>query len=156
MGSGGIARHILNFWTMWKLVVSFTPRPLYPHGRKRRCPLQRVVGGPQNRSESWEKKILLLPGIDSRLHGYLTRSLCWLTGSEAHIVRSYDRKSSIASPTAHSCLSWVMMTNADYQNSGHLTNGWMDTRTDGYLMSQSEQRPVTETQEWFISTFRFF
>jgi hypothetical protein len=31
-------------------VVSFTPWPLYPRGKSPRCPLDRTLGGPQNRS----------------------------------------------------------------------------------------------------------
>jgi hypothetical protein len=31
-------------------VVSFTPRPLYPQGKSPQYPLDRRLGGPQNRS----------------------------------------------------------------------------------------------------------
>jgi hypothetical protein len=35
--------------TIWRRVVSFTPRQLYPQGKNRRYPLDRL-GGPQSRS----------------------------------------------------------------------------------------------------------
>jgi hypothetical protein len=39
------------------------------------------------------------------------------------------------------------MMNADYQNSGHVTNGWMDGQTDGYVMSHGDQWALPQTQE---------
>jgi hypothetical protein len=44
---------ILNIGTR-RWVVSFTPRSLYPRGNSPRYPLNRKLGGPQSRSESWE------------------------------------------------------------------------------------------------------
>jgi len=35
LGNGGIAPCILNFSTRWMWVVSLTPRPLYPRGKRR-------------------------------------------------------------------------------------------------------------------------
>jgi hypothetical protein len=49
--SGGITPHILALGTRWKLVVSFTPRPLYPQGKSPWYPLDRRLGGPQNWSD---------------------------------------------------------------------------------------------------------
>jgi hypothetical protein len=49
--SGGIAPRILCLGTIWKWVVSFTPRPLYSHGKSPWYPLDRRLGGPQ--SSSW-------------------------------------------------------------------------------------------------------
>jgi hypothetical protein len=43
--SGGTAPRILNLGTGWRWVVSFAPRQIYP-----RHPLDRSLGGPQNRS----------------------------------------------------------------------------------------------------------
>jgi hypothetical protein len=65
-GSGGIAPLILGFGTWWKWVVSFTPRPLYPQGKSLRDPLDRRLGGPQNRSGGGgeEKNSQSPPGIE--------------------------------------------------------------------------------------------
>jgi hypothetical protein len=46
--SGGIAPRVLDFGTRWRRVVNFTPRPLYPHGKSPRYPLDRRMGGPQS------------------------------------------------------------------------------------------------------------
>jgi hypothetical protein len=48
--SGDIAPRILDIGTRWRLVVSFTLRPLYPQGKSSRCPLDRRLGEPQSRS----------------------------------------------------------------------------------------------------------
>jgi hypothetical protein len=37
------------------------------------------------------------------------------------------------------CLSWIMMMNADYQNYGHLTNGWMDRQMDIWCRTANTQ-----------------
>jgi hypothetical protein len=51
-GSGGIALRIVDLGTRWSWVVSFTPRPLNPQGKSPWYPLNRRLGGPQNRSGS--------------------------------------------------------------------------------------------------------
>jgi hypothetical protein len=38
--------------TIWRCVISFTPRPLYPQGKSPWYPLDRRLGGPQSRSRS--------------------------------------------------------------------------------------------------------
>jgi hypothetical protein len=48
LGSGVIAPCILDFGIMWRWVISFTSRPLYPQGRSPSYPLGRRVGGPQS------------------------------------------------------------------------------------------------------------
>jgi len=48
-GSGGIESRILDLSTRWIWVVSFTIRPLYPQGKSSWCPLDKRLGGPQNR-----------------------------------------------------------------------------------------------------------
>jgi len=62
-GSGSIVPRILNFGTRWSWVVSFTTHPLYPQ-----YPMDKRMGGPQNRSGSGgkEKKPLPLSGIEPR------------------------------------------------------------------------------------------
>jgi hypothetical protein len=50
--SGGMVPHILNLDTKWSWVVSSTPLPLYPRGKRPRFPLDRRLGGPQCRSGS--------------------------------------------------------------------------------------------------------
>jgi hypothetical protein len=47
-GSGGTATRILELGTRWRWVVSFTPRPLYPQGKRPWYPLDGRLGGPQN------------------------------------------------------------------------------------------------------------
>jgi hypothetical protein len=49
-GSGCIDPHFLDFRTSWRWVVSFTPLPLYPRGKRLRYPLNRRLGKPQSRS----------------------------------------------------------------------------------------------------------
>jgi hypothetical protein len=48
LGSGGIAPRIIDLGTIWKCVVRFTPRPLYPLGKSPRYPLDRRLGGRQS------------------------------------------------------------------------------------------------------------
>jgi hypothetical protein len=57
--SGGIAPRILKLGTLWRWMVSFTPRPLYPQRNCTWYPLDRRLGGPQSRSGRGgeEKKI---------------------------------------------------------------------------------------------------
>jgi hypothetical protein len=50
LGIGAIGPRILDFGTRWRLVVSFTPRPLYLQGKRPRYPLDRRLGGIQSRS----------------------------------------------------------------------------------------------------------
>jgi hypothetical protein len=50
LGSGGIAPRIFDLITRWRRVVSFTPRPLYPHGKNPWNPFDRRLGEPQSRS----------------------------------------------------------------------------------------------------------
>jgi hypothetical protein len=45
-GSGCTDPHILDLGTSWRLVVSFTPRSIYPQGKSHRYPLDRRLGGP--------------------------------------------------------------------------------------------------------------
>lgn len=47
-----------------------------------------------------------------------------------HRVSWWFGESSMTLLLACFCLSWIIMMNADYQNSGHLTNGWMDRQMD--------------------------
>jgi len=48
--SGGIAPVIFNLGTTWRWVVSFTIRPLYPHGQSQRNRMDWSMVGPQSRS----------------------------------------------------------------------------------------------------------
>jgi hypothetical protein len=43
-GSGDIALRSLDIGTIWRWVVSFTPRPLYPQGKSSCYPLDRSLG----------------------------------------------------------------------------------------------------------------
>jgi hypothetical protein len=65
-GSGGIAPSILELGTKWRLVVSFTARPLYPQGKSPWYPFDRSLGGPQSRfgHGGEEKNFQPLPGLE--------------------------------------------------------------------------------------------
>jgi hypothetical protein len=65
-GSGRIAKHILDLGTVWRWVVSFTPRPLYPQEKIPWYPLDRRLGGLQSRSGlgDEEKNTQPSPGIE--------------------------------------------------------------------------------------------
>jgi len=57
-GSGGITPRVLNLGARWRLVVSFTSRPLHPLGKNARYPFDWRLGGPQSRcGRGVEKKI---------------------------------------------------------------------------------------------------
>jgi hypothetical protein len=66
LGSGGIALRILDLVTIWRWVVSLTPRPLYPQGKSPWYPLDRRLGKPQSQSgHGGEKKNSKpLPGLE--------------------------------------------------------------------------------------------
>jgi hypothetical protein len=51
MGKWMYRSAFLNLIISWRYVVSFTPRPLYLRGKSPRCPLDRRLGRPQNRSD---------------------------------------------------------------------------------------------------------
>jgi hypothetical protein len=56
-------------------LVSFTPRPLYPLGKSPLYPLDRRLGGPQNRSERrGEEQLFTLPGLELRPLGCPARN----------------------------------------------------------------------------------
>jgi hypothetical protein len=46
----------LDLGSIWMVVFSFTPRPLYPRGKSPRYPLHRGLGGHQNRSGQREEE----------------------------------------------------------------------------------------------------
>jgi hypothetical protein len=52
-GSGSVTPRILHLATSWRLVVIFTPRPLFPW-----FPLYWGLNGPHSRSGRYEEKIL--------------------------------------------------------------------------------------------------
>jgi hypothetical protein len=70
-GSGCIDPHFLDLGTSGRRVVSFTPQPLYPRGKRPRSPLDRRFGGPQSRS-GWYRveKILDRTGTRTRYTEY--------------------------------------------------------------------------------------
>jgi len=65
-GSAGIAPRSLDFSIIWRWVVSFTPRLLYSERKNPWYPLDRRLGGPQNRSGRGgeEKNSKSSPGIE--------------------------------------------------------------------------------------------
>jgi hypothetical protein len=75
MGSGCIDPHFLDLGTSWRWVVSFTPRVLYPRGRRSRYPLDRRVDGLWAGPYDVEKrKFLTLPGLELQPLGRPARS----------------------------------------------------------------------------------
>jgi hypothetical protein len=67
MGGGGYSSIFLDLGTRWRWVVSITPLPLYPRGKRLRYPLNRRLGEPQSRFGRCEQeKNLALPGIEPR------------------------------------------------------------------------------------------
>jgi hypothetical protein len=63
---GYIDPYFLDLGPTWRWMVSFTPRPLYPREKNSRYPLDRRLGGPQNRSgRHGEVKILAFTGTRS-------------------------------------------------------------------------------------------
>jgi hypothetical protein len=61
-GSGCTDPRILDLGTSWRWVVCFTSRPLYPRRKISRNPLDRRLGGLQNRSGRREEKNLAPTG----------------------------------------------------------------------------------------------
>jgi hypothetical protein len=56
---------ILDLGTRCRWVVNFTPRPLYPRGKRPRCPLYMRLGGLQNLSGRCGVEKNLLPSPES-------------------------------------------------------------------------------------------
>jgi len=73
-GSRDIAPRILNLGAKWRLVVSFTPRPLYSRGKNTRYALDRTLGGPHSRSgrDGEEKNSQPLPGLEPHTNKIFT------------------------------------------------------------------------------------
>jgi hypothetical protein len=92
--NGDVASCIINLGTGWRLVVSFTPRPFYPRGKSPRYPLDRRLGGPQNRSGRGgeKKKIPATAGIRTAVVQPVAYSLYCLSypGSSRNIVFLYS------------------------------------------------------------------
>jgi hypothetical protein len=59
---------VVNLWTLILSDVNFTPRPLYPRGRRSQNPLNRRILGPYSTCGSFEEKIKVLSvlGIEPR------------------------------------------------------------------------------------------
>jgi hypothetical protein len=53
--------HFLDLGTGWRLVVSFTPLPLYSPVKSHRYPLGTKMGGPQRQSGRREEEKILEP-----------------------------------------------------------------------------------------------
>jgi hypothetical protein len=66
LGSGGIVPRILDLGTRLRWVVSFTPRLLYPKGKRPWYPLDRRPGAPQSLSGRGgeENNSQSLPGVE--------------------------------------------------------------------------------------------
>jgi hypothetical protein len=90
-GKRSIAPRILDLGTRWRWVVSFTPRPLYPQGKRLRYPLDMRLGGPQSRSghdgeetipsprwESNPKTPIVQPVAQRYTDWDITTALLWL------------------------------------------------------------------------------
>jgi hypothetical protein len=68
-GSRNIAPCILDLGSRWRWMVSFTPRPLYPYGKRPWYALDRRLGGPQTRSGRGgeDKNSQHLPVLEHRI-----------------------------------------------------------------------------------------
>jgi hypothetical protein len=89
--SGGIAPHILDLGTRRRWVVSFTSRPLYPHGKSARYPLDRSLGRPQSRSGrgAEEENSQFPPGIEPYNPDRPARSLVAITTELSRLLLDY-------------------------------------------------------------------
>jgi hypothetical protein len=69
--------------TRCRWVVNFTPLPLYPQGKSLLYPLDRRLGGPQNRSERGGEgqNSQPLPGLEPLILKWLC--VCWLPSLQA-------------------------------------------------------------------------
>jgi hypothetical protein len=85
VGSGGIARLILNLDTKWTWAINFTPRSLHPHGSPRHQ-LNRRISEPQSWSGHFERERCLfsLPGIDPWFPGRAAHSLLTIATELSH------------------------------------------------------------------------
>jgi hypothetical protein len=97
-GSGGIAPRILELSTIWRWVVSFTPRPLYPQGKSwvgPRAVLDAVVKRkiPSTRLESNPRTPIVQPIAQRYTDWAITSKCIAITGSE---INRYNRR--IAQP----------------------------------------------------------
>jgi hypothetical protein len=63
---GGTALHIINLSTMWRQVISFSFRPLYPWETSPLCPLGRSPDGPQNWCRLFGGKRTVLPLLGNK------------------------------------------------------------------------------------------
>jgi hypothetical protein len=67
MGQWIYGSTFLELGTIWRRIVSFTPRTLYPRRKSLQYALERMVFGPRAGLEDVEKrKFLTLPGLELR------------------------------------------------------------------------------------------
>jgi hypothetical protein len=87
--SEGIAPRILDLGTRERVVVCFTPRPLYPQGKSRWYPLDRRLRGRGGE----EKNFQPLPGFEHSIIRPLaqryTTELSWLLMRHPHFLIFY-------------------------------------------------------------------
>jgi hypothetical protein len=95
MGGWRYSFTILDLGTRWRLVVSVKPLPLYP-----RYPLDRRLGGPQNRSgRCGEEQNLALPGVKRwPSNPSLYRLSCSDSFNDNIRNKGFGRKESIVAP----------------------------------------------------------
>jgi hypothetical protein len=76
MGSLGSAPYVLSLSTIWKRVVSFTPRPLYPRRNSSNAHCTEAGWAPESIWTLWRRnKSLSLLGINPHFFGIPTCSL---------------------------------------------------------------------------------
>jgi len=79
-GSGSIAPRFLDLGTRWRWMVSFTPRPFYPQRKSPWYPLDRRLGGAQNRSgrcgKEKDSQAPIIQPIAQRYTTELSQLLC--------------------------------------------------------------------------------
>jgi hypothetical protein len=57
MGEWRFSSNILNLFTRWKWVISFSPLQLYPHGQSLSYPLDTRLGRPHSQSQRYGKSL---------------------------------------------------------------------------------------------------
>jgi len=76
-GSGGVTPLALSACTIWRCVVTFTPRAIYRRRKNSNYSLNKRVGGPKSRSTGEQNNLVPLLGIDPRLLGRLNLYSKW-------------------------------------------------------------------------------
>jgi hypothetical protein len=87
MGKRMYRSTLIDLCTSWRWVFSFNLRPLYPWGKSSRYPLDRRLGGPQNRcGRRWRQNIYSSINVCS--HMYVCLCIC-MYGVNRPVILKY-------------------------------------------------------------------